>query len=114
MKHNSYDVVLAARLIDNMRHPEKFLAVVDKMMSPKGLLVIASANHWNDKITKKEEWIGGQKVGGENLSTHKKLQELLLDRFNEVEAPFDSPYCLKLDSRTIKYQVAQITVWQLK
>lgn len=97
-----------------MKYPEKFLAVVDKLLNPKGLLVIACANHWDERLTEKENWIGGQKVGGENLSTHKKLQELLLERFEEVEMPFDMPFAQKLDSRTITYQVAQVTVWQLK
>lgn len=64
-KFSGYDLVLAANLIDRLYSPRRFLSTIHERMNPGGLLLLTSPYTWLEEYTKKEEWLGGYRAGGE-------------------------------------------------
>lgn len=113
-KFTGYDLVLAANLIDRLYSPRRFLATIHERINPGGLLVITSPYTWLEEFTKKEEWLGGYKDAGENVTTLEGLGTALSPHFRMLGNPRDIPFVIRETRRKFQHSVAEMTVWELK
>ncbi len=111
-KFTGYDLVLAANLIDRLYSPRRFLATIHERMNPGGLLVITSPYTWLEEFTKREEWLGGYKEAGENVTTLDGLKAALSPRFRMVGEPCDVPFVIRETRRKFQHSIAELTVWE--
>ena len=76
-----YDLVLAANLLDRLYDPKRFLETIHERLNLGGILVITSPYTWLEEFTKKENWLGGFRKGGEPYLTLDALRDLLGPHF---------------------------------
>jgi 5-histidylcysteine sulfoxide synthase/putative 4-mercaptohistidine N1-methyltranferase len=113
-KFSGYDLVLAANLIDRLYSPRRFLTTIHERLNPGGLLVITSPYTWLEEFTAKEEWLGGYKEAGENVTTLDGLSKVLSPRFRLRGAPWDIPFVIRETRRKFQHTLAELTVWELR
>jgi len=113
-KFTGYDLVLAANLIDRLYAPRRFLSGINRRINPGGLLVLASPYTWLESFTKKEEWLGGYRKDGENVTTLEGIKASLSEQFRMLGEPRDVPFVIRETGRKFQHSVAQLTVWELK
>jgi 5-histidylcysteine sulfoxide synthase/putative 4-mercaptohistidine N1-methyltranferase len=113
-KFTGYDLVLAANLIDRLYSPRRFLSTIHERINPGGLLVITSPYTWLEEYTKKEEWLGGYKEAGENVTTLDGLTAALAPRFRRLGEPRDLPFVIRETRRKFQHTLAEVTVWEKK
>ena len=71
-------------------------------------------HNWSEEVTKKEKQLGGFRKDGEPYYSIEALRDILKTEFKELQDPVDFPLLLRYNSRTYKYQIAQVTFWQKK
>jgi putative 4-mercaptohistidine N1-methyltranferase len=108
----SYDLVLAANLLDRLYDPGQFLANIHGRMRHGGLLVIASPYTWLEEFTRKENWLGGVRIAGEPFSTLDGLKEKLESHFRLLEQPRDLEFVIRETARKFQHTISQVTVWE--
>ncbi|MDR3580827.1 MAG: 5-histidylcysteine sulfoxide synthase [Oryzomonas sp.] len=113
-KFTGYDLVLAANLIDRLYSPRRFLSTIHEHINPGGLLVITSPYTWLEAFTKKEEWLGGYRDAGENVTSLEGLNSALAPRFRLLGEPRDIPFVIRETRRKFQHTIAEMTVWELK
>lgn len=109
-----YDLVLAANLIDRLYNPKKFLTEIHERVNPGGLLIITSPYTWLEEHTPREEWIGGFKQAGENLTTLNGLKAILEKHFRLIDAPKEVPFVIRETRRKYQHSLSEVTVWERK
>ena len=109
---SGYDLILAANLIDRLYSPRKFLATIHERLNPGGILMIASPYTWLDEHTPREEWVGGFKQAGENLTTRDGLQAMLGEHFRLVEEPQEVPFVIRETRRKFQHTLSEVTLWE--
>ena len=109
-----YDLILLDTFMERTYNPRRFLKSVHERLNDKGLLVIASTNDWNAKYAEIDNWLGGYKVDGENVTTLDTLEAILSENFTPVKAPLDVEYALRKTKRTFDHNLSQVTFWQRK
>eukprot|EP00128_Syssomonas_multiformis_P002618 Colp12_sorted_trinity150504_noHs@28834 len=109
-KYTGYDFVLAENIIDRIYNPRNFLANIHTRINASGLLIIASAYDWSEKLTPKQNWVGGCN-GRESFDV---LSEILSANFRLVEEPVDMEYVMRDTRRKFTYKLAQVSVWEKK
>ena len=107
-----YDLILAANLIDRLYSPRKFLSTVHERLNPGGVLLIASPYTWLEEHTPREEWIGGFKQAGENLTTLDGLKAILGEHFRLVEGPLEVPFVIRETRRKFQHTLSEVTIWE--
>lgn len=112
--YKGYDLILLDTVLERTYNPRKFLETVHERLNDKGLFVIASTYDWQKETTEQENWLGGFKVDGENVTTVDTFEEILGGNFSQVEKPMDVEYVLRKTARTFDHNVAQVTVWEKK
>ncbi len=112
-KFTGYDLVLAANLIDRLYSPKRFLEMISQRLNPGGFLVLASPYTWLTEFTKREEWLGGYRFGGENFTTLEGLKEVLEPRFRLVGEPREIPFVIREHKRKFQHTLSEVTVWEL-
>lgn len=108
---SSYDLVFAANLIDRLYDPALFLASIHKRINQGGILLIASPYTWLEEHTKQENWLGGIKKDGENVTTLDGLKSLLEEHFDLMEAPQQVPFVIRETSRKFQHTLSDVTLW---
>ena len=111
-KFSGYDLILAANLIDRLYSPRRFLTTIHERLNPGGLLVITSPYTWLEEYTKRDEWLGGYKEAGENVTTLDGLRSALSPHFLPVGVPCDVPFVIRETSRKYQHSIAEVTVWE--
>jgi putative 4-mercaptohistidine N1-methyltranferase len=111
-KFSGYDLVLAANLIDRLYAPRRFLTTIHERMNPGGVLVITSPYTWLEEFTKKEEWLGGFKEAGENVTSLDGLKAALAPHFRQIGAPRDVPFVIRETRRKFQHSIAELTAWE--
>jgi len=107
-----YDLVLAANLIDRLSDPKRFVETIHERLNPGGILVITSPYTWLEEFTKKENWLGGFRRGGEPQLTLDALREQLSPHFVMLDAPQNVEFVIRETRRKFQHTVAELTVWQ--
>jgi 5-histidylcysteine sulfoxide synthase/putative 4-mercaptohistidine N1-methyltranferase len=110
--YTGYDLVLAANLIDRLYSPRRFLESIHERIETGGFLVLTSPYTWLEEFTKREEWIGGFKRDGENVTTLDALHEILGERFAPIGDPEDVEFVIRETRRKHQHTIAQMTVWK--
>jgi 5-histidylcysteine sulfoxide synthase/putative 4-mercaptohistidine N1-methyltranferase len=110
--YNGYDLILAANLIDRLYSPARFLGSVHERLNPGGLLLIASPYTWLAEHTPREEWIGGFKRDGENVTTLDGLKALLGAHFRLIEGPVAVPFVIRETRRKFQHTLSEVTIWE--
>jgi len=111
---NHYDLVLAANLIDRLYDPKLFLSTIHQRINVGGVLLIASPYTWLEEHTKKEDWLGGIKKDGENVSTLEGLKQVLLPHFDLITEPRQQPFVIRETSRKFQHTLSDVTLWRRK
>ena len=109
--YQGYDLIFAGNLIEHLYEPAAFLRDIHNRLNNGGILVLTSTYDWDESRTKKEHWLGGIKVNGENKTTLDGLQEILTPHFKELAPPTDIPFILRKTSRTFQHAISQMTFW---
>jgi len=112
--YNGYDLVLAANLIDRLYQPSLFLSTIHQRMNPGGVLLIASPYTWLEEHTNKEEWVGGRKVDGENVTTFEGLKAILETHFELLQEPVSVPFVIRETSRKFQHSLSEATLWRYR
>lgn len=107
-----YDLILAANLIDRLYSPRKFLSTVHQRLNPGGILMIASPYTWLEEHTPRDEWIGGFKQAGENLTTLDGLKAVLGEHFRLVGGPQEVPFVIRETRRKFQHTLSEVTLWE--
>ncbi|MFZ2269558.1 MAG: 5-histidylcysteine sulfoxide synthase [Azonexus sp.] len=107
-----YDLILAANLIDRLYSPARFLESVHERLNPGGLLLLASPYTWLEEHTKREDWIGGFKKDGENVSTLDGLKTQLGKHFRLVRGPLEVPFVIRETKRKFQHTLSEVTIWE--
>jgi len=108
-----YNVILAQHVLEQSYDPRLFLQSVHQRLHNDGLLVIVSTYDFNEQQTEKNNWLGGIKINGENVTGFDGLSSLLAPHFNLLEQhQLTRP--IKTNRRNFTLSFPQLTVWQLK
>ena len=108
----NYDLILAANLIDRLYSPLKFLTSVHERLNLGGLLLIASPYTWLEEHTPREQWLGGFKKDGENVSTLDGLKAALSPHFRLLQGPIDVPFVIRETRRKLQHSCSELTIWE--
>ncbi|MCZ6675462.1 MAG: putative 4-mercaptohistidine N1-methyltransferase [Verrucomicrobia bacterium] len=106
----TFDVVLAANLIDRLENPSQFLNSLPGLMNPGGQLIITSPYTWLEEYTPKENWLGGYDNESQSQRTIDGLVEVLSAHFVKVRE-MDLPFLIREHARKFQWSVAQGTIW---
>ena len=107
-----YDLVLAANLIDRLYDPKRFLESIHERLRVGGILLITSPYTWLEEFTKKENWLGGFRKGGEPYMTLGALRDLLGPHFVMLDAPENVEFVIRETRRKFQHTVAELTAWE--
>jgi len=110
--YKDYDLIFAGNLIDRLYEPVLFLESIQERLNRGGLLVLTSPYTWLEEFTKKENWLGGFKVNGENKTTLDGLHEVLKTHFEPYIEPVDISFVIRETARKHQHTVAQMTFWK--
>ena len=111
---SSFDLILAANLIDRLYSPKLFLQQVARRLNAGGLLVLASPYTWLEDYTQRSEWIGGFTHNGEPISTLDGLKRILSNDFTLVQGPQSVPFVIRETRRKHQHTLSEVTVWKRK
>lgn len=102
----SFDVILAANLLDRVREPRRLLRSLPALLRPGGQLILTSPYTWLEEYTPRDAWLvdAGGRPTREVIAT--ELPELRLLR------RLDLPFLLREHARKFQWSVAEATVWQ--
>jgi len=108
-----YDVILAQHVLEQNYDPRAFLQEVHSRLNAKGLLIVVSSYDFDEQQTSKENWLGGLKINGENVTGFEGLSLALTQHFNLLEQQqLTRP--IKINRRNFTLSFPDLSVWQLK
>jgi putative 4-mercaptohistidine N1-methyltranferase len=110
----SFDVVLAANLIDRVSRPRNLLHALSGIVRPGGHLIITSPYTWLEEFTPPGEWLGGIRANpGQAIFSLPAIKRELDGGFS-LEHTEDMPFLIREHARKFQWSVAQATVWKRK
>jgi len=112
--YTGYDLIVIDSMLERTHNPVKFLSEVHQRLNTGGLLVIASTNDWLETFTARENWLGGYKENGENVTTPDTLQQILGSHFKLIDKPVDVPCVIRKTKRTFDHNLVQVSFWELQ
>lgn len=107
-----YDFILAANLIDRLYSPRQFLSTIHERLNVGGVLMLTSPYTWLEEHTPREEWIGGYKEDGENVTTLDGLNRVLNKHFKMIHAPVEIPFVIRETRHKFQHTLAEVTLWE--
>jgi putative 4-mercaptohistidine N1-methyltranferase len=110
--YSEYDLIIAANLIDRLYNPSQFITSIHERLNIGGLLIITSPYTWLEAHTPREQWLGGFKRDGENVTTLSTLKTLLKPHFSLLQAPEKIPFVIRETGNKFQHSLAEATVWQ--
>lgn len=108
-----FGCVLAANLICRLHTPKDFLKRTASLVAAGGILVITSPYTFLREFTPRENWIGGFKEGGKDVTGFDGLRRLLGSDFDFL-AERDLPFLIRETERKHQWTVSHATVWKRK
>jgi len=109
--YKGYDLIFAGNLIDRLYSPRRFLEDLAWRLNERGVLILTSPYTWQEAFTPKEEWIGGFKKDGENVTTLEGLREILGRSFRLLETK-EVPFVIRETARKYQHTIAQMSIWE--
>lgn len=111
---SGYDVILMFNVLEELQNPSIVLKMIHDRLNAGGNLIIGSTYEWNEKISHKDNWIGGFKKNGEPVLSIDGITNLLSDHFNMITDPFDVVYASRISSRNFTIKRSEISIWKKK
>jgi putative 4-mercaptohistidine N1-methyltranferase len=111
-RFSSYDLILAANLIDRLPDPGKFLSGIHQRLVIGGLLAIASPYSWLEYFTPRRQWLGGRFRAGVRLSSLEGLGKKLARHFSAVGEPQEIEFVIRENARKFQHCISQLTLWR--
>ncbi|QUI63942.1 5-histidylcysteine sulfoxide synthase [Pseudoalteromonas sp. A22] len=108
-----YDLILCHRVVEYLYSPKTFLNQIKSRLNAGGILAISSAYQWDKALTQAQNWLGGYKVSGENVTGRDGL-EILLGRDFELLAEDEVMSAISKNARKVELERCQLTLWRLK
>jgi putative 4-mercaptohistidine N1-methyltranferase len=109
----SFDMVLAANLVDRLVQPQRFLDQLPALVRPGGQLVISSPYTWMEEFTPSKHWLGGFIANDRPRTTLEGMRQLLKGAF-DLEATRELPFLIREHARKFQWSVAQASIWRRK
>jgi putative 4-mercaptohistidine N1-methyltranferase len=106
----TFDLVLAANLIDRVNSPRALLTALRGLLNPGGYLLIASPYTWLAEFTPPQEWLGATQSWSET-TTLQAIQEQLGNEF-ELLSSKDLSFLIREHVRKYQWSVAQASLWK--
>ena len=107
-----YDFILAANLIDRLYSPRQFLSNIHHRLKIGGVLMITSPYTWLEEHTPRDEWIGGYKKDGENVTTLEGLKSVLGQHFKLMQTPVEIPFVIRETRHKFQHSLSEVTLWE--
>lgn len=107
----AYDFILASNLIDRLHHPKDFLADIHERLNIGGLLMLSSPYTWLEEHTARQDWVGGFKYAGENLTTFEGIKQILGSHF-ELITTTDIPFVIRETARKYQHSISHVSLWK--
>jgi putative 4-mercaptohistidine N1-methyltranferase len=108
----TFDLVLAANLIDRVQLPRQLLGSFEQLIRSGGFLILASPYTWLEEFTPKSEWVGGTySADGVPQEILGELEKALGPEFRLKEKK-DLPFLIREHARKYQWSVAQATLWR--
>lgn len=108
-----YDVILAQHVLEQSYNPRLFLQTIQQRLKHQGLLIVVSSYDFDEQTTAKENWLGGIKINGENMTGFDGLSSILTPHFNLL-SQHQLTRSIKINRRNFTLSFPQLTVWQLR
>ena len=102
----TFDLVLAANLIDRVSRPADLLRRIKRLVRNNGHLILASPYTWLEEFTPRENWLADATPG-----TLSRVQEILEPELVLVTTK-DLPFLIREHARKFQWSVAQASVWK--
>lgn len=106
----SFDVVLAANLIDRLKEPLRCVRHFAKLVKSGGQLILTSPYTWLIEYTPKENWLGGFEREGESIKTLDTLKQVLQPSF-QFSGCKNLPFLIREHVRKFQWSVAEASMW---
>jgi len=115
-KHGTFDVVLAANVLEKLYAPGQFLQELHSFVAPGGLAIISTTSDWDVEVTPRENWIGGNKcpTSGENVHTTDSVDEILSTYFERVGDEICCPSVSTQSAQTYVVANSKFSLWRRK
>lgn len=110
---DDYDVIIAQHILEKSYNPRLFLQRIHQRLNQGGLLILISTYDFNEQNTAKNNWVGGMKVNGENVTGFEGVSTILKSHFNLLEQ-HELTQVIKINQRRFNLNLPHLTVWQLK
>lgn len=110
---NGYDVILLQQVLEQSYAPKTLLNNIAQRLNKNGLVIIASNYTFDEKVTPKEQWLGGIKVNGENVTVFDGISQILSNGFNLVSKT-TLEQVLPINAYQSQHNQIELSVWQLK
>lgn len=108
----TFDVVLAANLLDRVRSPQRLLQNCVRYLRPGGTLILASPYTWLSDFTPADAWLGGTLDSqGRRIETLGSLRTFLGPGCKLLHTA-ELPFLLREHARKYQWSVAQASVWR--
>jgi 5-histidylcysteine sulfoxide synthase/putative 4-mercaptohistidine N1-methyltranferase len=111
--HKGYDVVIVQHALEKSYDPSLLLTTINERLNNHGLLVVVADYNFDENITDKSKWLGGQKINGENVTGFDAINSVLAEQFVLRENQ-EIVQVLKNNARSYGVSQSQLTVWQRK
>lgn len=103
----TFDLLLAANLIDRLPHPKRFLShVLPSLVNPGGTVLLTSPYTWTTEYTPASRWLA--RSSSDSFSA---LQKILRPSFR-LTYRTHLPFLLRETRRKFQYTFADATIWQ--
>jgi len=99
----SFDMVLAANLIDRLPEPKRFLKqILPRLVKPGGIVLLTSPYTWSSEFTPRSRWLN------DSFST---IRMALRSSFRLLHRQ-NLPFLLREHRRKFQFTFADATIWQ--
>ena len=108
----TFDLVLAANLLDRVESPTRLLENCVRYLRAGGTLILSSPYTWLPEFTPAEAWLGGRlDPEGRPIQTPASLRNIL-EPACKLLTTKDLPFLIREHARKYQWSVAQATVWR--
>ena len=109
---NSYDVVIAANLIDRLYDPKLFLEDIKWRINSGGVFIIGSPFTWSEEYVQRSKWLGGKVEDGRAIYSEHELMRILKEDFILVDEPFEVEFVIQEHIRKFQHTKSLFSVWK--
>jgi putative 4-mercaptohistidine N1-methyltranferase len=113
-RYGAVTCLMLSGVLEELTHPAQFLAGIHHRIVSGGLLLVATHFGWDEKVTAKDEWLGGRRENGESLSSEQTMRNILSAQFSLCQPPRDVFRIRRHSNREATLHTVQVTVWRRK